>query len=356
MIIGADKNPLAFLKQEFPQLKTIVIPGYEVTYDEKGSFFNLFRESVRFNNYIKKEHELIDDIITENSIEIIISDNRYGLWSKKVRSIIITHQLFPKVPIGSAMVHKKIESLIANFDECWIPDIEGEENLSSDLAHLKQFNHPHRFIGTLSRFPKQEPVTSSVFEERKNVLRSEQVKEFDVFAILSGPEPQRTIFEEMIIEQLQNSNLKAVVVRGLPNCTLSEAERRNLLQCSINNEIPHQPFDSAQGDIVRNDGNIEVFNHLDTETFLAYFQKSKVVVCRSGYSSIMDLLTLNKKAILVPTSGQTEQEYLANYHSKKGNFYTQKQHEFNLEKGLKEAENYATKSNSFDSLNLEFLL
>jgi uncharacterized protein (TIGR00661 family) len=313
VIIGADKNPLAFLQQEFPQLKSIIIPGYKVTYDEKGSFLKLLSEGIQFNKFIKKEHKFIDTIIEQNNVDIVISDNRYGLWNDKVQSIIITHQLFPKVPIGIKIAHQKIEKLVANFDTCWIPDIEEDNNLSGDLSHLKPFNYPHQFIGALSRFKKQPEIK----------------KEYDVIAIISGPEPQRAIFEEMAIEQIEKLHLKAVLVRGLP---LSNSQTK--IKSSA----------------------IKVFNHLPTEELQQYIQKSKIVVCRSGYSSIMDLVTLNKQAILVPTPGQTEQEYLAEYHINKKNFYTQKQKDFNLKGGLVEVEKYNPKFEIEIILKLDFLL
>lgn len=283
VIIGADKNPLAFLQQEFPELKTITIPGYEVEYSEKGSALKLFYESVKFYNFIKKEKQFLDDLLEQHQIDMIVSDNRYGLYSDKVESIIITHQLYPKAPVGETIVHKKIAQLLSNFDEVWIPDYEGEHNLSGDLAHLKSFEQQHKFIGPLSRFEK--PTELSAIE-------------FDVCAIISGPEPQRTIFEEMVMKQISEHNLKAVVVRGLPN---DNAE---------NNEF--------------------VFNHLPTKELQDYILKSKYVVCRAGYSSIMDLAVLGKKALLVPTLGQTEQEYLAEYHANNNQFVTQQQETFNL--------------------------
>ena len=315
VIIGADKNPLAFLKQEFPDLKTVIIPGYTVSYDEQGSSFKLFCESVRFYNFIKKEHQFLETIIEENNINIIVSDNRYGLWSKKIKSILITHQLYVKVPIGEKIAHNKIEKLIANFDECWIPDVEGKPNLSGDLSHLKPVKHSHCFIGPLSRFSRQ--------------IKDFDNEEIDVFAILSGPEPQRTIFEKLVLEQIENNNLKSVVVRGLP---------------SSNEELKNKSE------------NLKIFNHLSTREFLEYFQKSKVVVSRAGYSSIMDLATLGKKAILVPTPGQTEQEYLAEYHCQKGRFYTQKQSEFDLEKGIIEIQKCSFSVPILKPLRLENLL
>ncbi len=327
VIIGADKNPLAFLQQEFPALKTVVVTGYEVSYGEKGSSLKLFYESIQFFNFIKKEHGFIDSIIEEYKIDMIVSDNRYGLWSKKVKSIIITHQLYVKSPLGEKIAHKKIEKLISNFDECWIPDAEGEPNLSGDLSHLKPFNHPHKYIGPLSRFSNNELVTLSIFEGRKNVSRSEQTFEYDIIAILSGPEPQRTIFEKMVLEQIEKYNLKAVVVLGKPQYSTPTTQHSTL-----------------------------IFNHLPTEDFLKYIAKSKVVVCRAGYSSIMDLAALGKQAILVPTPGQTEQEYLAEYHLKQGNFYTQNQSEFELKVGLDKIKSFTPEFSFRNDVQLDFLI
>jgi UDP-N-acetylglucosamine transferase subunit ALG13 len=320
VIIGADKNPLAFLQQEFPALKTVIIPGYEVTYGSSGSVLKLFYESVQFFNFIKKEHMFIDEIIDNYDIDMLVSDNRYGLWNKKVTSIIITHQLYVKAPLGENIAHKKIEKLIRNFDECWIPDVEGSPNLSGDLAHLKPVNHPHKFIGPLSRFTPLK-ASNSLRTEPVEALKNKKY-EYDIMAIISGPEPQRTIFEDLLLEQIKINKLKAVVVRGLPS---QNDISGNLEISSTEKEIPGQ---------ARNDESVQIFNHLSTEKFVNYISNSNVVVCRAGYSSIMDLSVLGKKAILVPTPGQTEQEYLADYHHYKGTFYTQKQSEFNLEKAL----------------------
>lgn len=283
VIIGADKNPLAFLKQEFPNLESIILPGYEVEYDEKGSTFKLFYESVKFYNYIKKEKQLLDSLLQEHHIDMIVSDNRYGLYSKKVESIIITHQLYPKTPVGASIAHKKIEQLLGNFDEVWIPDYQDQDNLSGDLSHLNPITLKHRFIGPLSRFKK--PDASPEIE-------------YDLCAILSGPEPQRTIFEERVKEQIKQHNLNAVVVRGLPDESDSESDN--------------------------------VFNHLPTQQLSDLILKSKYVVCRSGYSSIMDLTILQKKALLIPTPGQTEQEYLGELHKVKPLFLVQHQNQIDL--------------------------
>ncbi len=320
VIIGADKNPLAFLKQEFPQLKTIIIPGYEVDYGEKGSSLKLFYESVKFYNFIKKEKQFIDKILSEHQIDMIVSDNRYGLYSDKVKSIIVTHQLYPKAPVGEKILHQKIEKLLLNFNEVWIPDVKGINNLSGDLAHLKPFNHPHKFIGALSRF-------SSLRAERSNLNIEE---EFDICAIISGPEPQRTIFEKLILAQIKKHDLKAVVVRGNPNNSVIASPMRNEYRKkqSVFNE--NEIASLSRKTLPRNDDKIKIFNHLETAALYQYIKQSKWVICRAGYSSIIDLVALNKKAILVPTPGQTEQEYLTAYHCKKGLFTVQQQEGLDL--------------------------
>lgn len=283
VIIGADKNPLAFLQQEFPQLKSVIIPGYEIEYDEKGSSLKLFYESVKFYTFIKKEKQFIDRFLLENKIDMIVSDNRYGLYSDKVESVIVTHQLYPKAPIGEKLLHQKIEQLLSNFNEVWIPDYKEPKNLSGDLAHFKPFEQKHQFIGALSRF--EIPL------ELPNI-------EYDLCAVISGPEPQRAIFEKLILTQINRHNLKAIVVRGLPNDN------------SINEAF--------------------IFNHLSTDKLQEYIMKSRLVVCRSGYSSIMDLTVLGKKALLIPTPGQTEQEYLAEHNKNNEQFFVQQQTELNL--------------------------
>jgi uncharacterized protein (TIGR00661 family) len=310
VVIGADKNPLHFLAKEFPTLPTVKLPGYEVTYDEQGSSFKLFCESIRFYNFIKKEHTLLAPILKQHNIDVIISDNRYGLWNNNVKSIIISHQLYLKTPIGESLAHKKITSLIKNFDECWIPDVQDEPNLSGDLSHLKPFNHPHRFIGPLSRFGKSTQTEIA----------------YDVCAVVSGPEPQRALFEEMVLAELKKSGLKCVLVKGL--------------------------FDTDERSM---DGNIMVYNNLQSDQLKEIIEKSAVVICRSGYSSIMDMVSMGKRAILVPTPGQTEQEYLARYHLDNRNFFSMEQKNFDFGKALQEIENYAPTDFKNLPLNLEFL-
>ena len=68
--------------------------------------------------------------------------------------------------------------------------------------------------------------------------------------------------------------------------------------------------------------------------------RSRLMITRPGYTTIMELAVLGKKALLIPTPGQTEQVYLASYHSKKGNFYSVSQEKLNLARDVEEAKRY----------------
>lgn len=312
VLVGSSGSQKVLLQKEFPSLTFIDLKGYEVEYPKSGSMaLKILLQLPKINSAIKDENNWLAKIIDEHQIDLVVSDNRYGLWSKKVKSVLITHQIFVKAPFVEWMIERLLKRYFDNFDEIWIPDVEGENNLSGDLSHKKPLSEKFKFIGLLSRFSHK--IDNSSVSQKCGTYREDDDFEFDFIAIVSGPEPQRSIFENIILKQVESSNLKGILVRGIPE---------DNSECKIQN------------------AELKVFNHLETDEFLHYLKKSKVVISRSGYSTIMDLAILVKKAILVPTPGQTEQEYLANYHSQKGRFFTQKQNDFSLEKAFIEVENY----------------
>ena len=302
VIIGGNGNSLQLLRQEFPQLNFIKIPGLPLKY---GSGYNQFipvlRQLPAFLSQIKQEHLQLQQIVNSENIGLIISDNRYGLWHESIPSVIITHQLNIHLPksfkIFSPLVNDRIRNSISNFSECWVPDLEDEiQNLSGDLSHGMYISNLFRtsvgkvqYIGPLSRFSPKD----------------ESGKVWDILAIISGPEPQRTIFEEMILRHCVETDLKTLIVSGRP---------------SENKTIETR--------------NVTLKSHLNSEELQKVILQSDVVICRSGYSSIMDLVKLHKKAILVPTPGQTEQEYLAKWLMHQGLFYSTKQKGLQLKKAL----------------------
>jgi predicted glycosyltransferase len=195
------------------------------------------------------------------------------------------------------MIHRQAEK----FDECWVPDFELHYGLAGQLSHPPNLPANTHYIGTLSRF-------SSPAGQRDVPVPCD----YDILVALSGPEPQRTIFEEIVFEQLMNSGLTGIIVRGLTEVT----EEFNLTD------------------------KIHVFSHLETVRMKEYMLRSHIIICRSGYSSLMDLVTLGKNAILIPTPGQTEQEYLARYLMEKKIYFSMPQRNFDLLYALEMTRNF----------------
>ncbi len=297
VVIAASGDTYRFLNREFPELTFIDLPGYTVRYSKSGSqIIKMLLLIPRILLWIINEHRELKEIIKEHNIDIVFSDNRFGLWSVDTYNIFMTHQLkvkFPGLLKFLEPIYKYISTtIIKNYDECWIPDFEGRVNLAGELSHIKTKLRNSYFIGPLSRFASNKLEFSG--------------KKIDILFLLSGPEPQRSIFEKIIYEQTKKSDLQFVIVRGTSK------------ECI-------------------NAFNFPVYNIINTEELIAVITKSKITVCRSGYSSVMDLFLLKKKAVLVPTPGQTEQEYLAKYLLERRFFYSTSQRKFNLDKSVKEA-------------------
>ena len=297
VIIAASGDTYRFLNREFPELTFIDLSGYTVRYSKSGSqILKMLLLIPRILLWTIKEHRELKEIIKEHNIDIVFSDNRFGLWSSNTYNIFMTHQLklrFPGLLKFLEPIYKYILTvIIKRYDACWIPDFEGEVNLAGELSHNKTKLRNSYFIGPLSRFTNNKLEYSG--------------EKIDVLFLLSGPEPQRNIFEKIIYEQTKKSDLQLVIVRGTSE------------ECN-------------------NAFNFPVYNIINTEELIRLITKSEIIVCRSGYSSVMDLFLLKKKAVLVPTPGQTEQEYLAKYLLERGFFYSTSQRKFNLDKSVKEA-------------------
>ena len=268
-ILASDGDSLALLKKEFPCLDSILLPSYNITYSKKGSNFKakLIKDSPHLLKTIKNEKRAIKRIVETENISGIISDNRFGVRHKAIPSVFITHQL--KVISGnttwlSTKLHQKI---ISKFDECWVPDHNGEYNLSGDLGHRKFDRIKINYIGPLSRFKKQNTN-----------------KTYDLLVLLSGPEPQRTILEQNLFKELESFDRNILFVRGL--------------------------IERSQKKQIQN--HITIYNYMTTQELEKAISKSTIILSRSGYTTIMDLAKLEKKAFFIPTPGQFEQEYLAN--------------------------------------------
>lgn len=275
VVIAADGIALAFFRAEFPALNTIILPSYKIEYSKgKTQVWAMLRSLPAIISTIIKEHFWLKKLLKTEHFDLVISDNRFGLWTDQTECIYITHQLMVKMPKPLKWLEKPIWRFhgffISKYNQCLIPDFAGRENLSGDLSHKYPLPGNARFIGPLSRF-------SDIKVEKSNKI-------FEIVTIISGPEPQRTIFEQQIISKYENNEQKTLIVCGLPQNSTSAITKKNLT----------------------------IVPHLRDKELAGYLVTAEKIISRSGYSTIMDLHALNclHKAEFIPTPGQTEQEYL----------------------------------------------
>lgn len=287
--LAGEGPSLSILTKEFPDLPTLPLKGYCIKYPKKGFWLipNLLLQVPKIARTIRSERKWLESAQKEHQWDLIISDNRYGLSISSTKCIFITHQLWVLSGWGNRIdkiLNTRLHSWIKSFDQCWIPDEEKDGGIAGLLSHppipYSLFPIPSKYIGPLSR------LTPNGEKEGEKIL-----------ILLSGPEPQRSLLEEKIIEQIKNIDEHFLLVRGLPTGT-------------------HQP---------KNTSNIEFVNHLSSADLSAALAKAKLVICRSGYSSVMDLIRFKKRAVLIPTPGQTEQLYLAQLMEERNWFVVEQQ-------------------------------
>ncbi len=302
VIIAAEGPHKLLLSGEFPEASFIQLDGYRVNYAKTraGLLRKIFFQIPKILKAIRAENVWLQKVVRDQRIDAVISDNRFGLYHTKIPCIFITHQLLIKSPFGAGsekFLQKWNYKNIHRFSACWIPDNEGIENLAGNLSHPdKKPIVPLRYIGVLSRFEKKD-----VKEKKDHLL-----------FILSGPEPQRTIFENKIINEISQYNGTAIIVRGLP----------------------------GNPTVIPSTGMIQFHNHLPADELNKEMAKAEYIISRSGYTTVMDLVKLKKKSILVPTPGQTEQEYLAGYLMQKKIALVTNQKTFSLTAALHQAANF----------------
>jgi len=314
VILAGNGFSLEFLRKEFSDWQYLELPSFEMRYSGgKSQIISVLKALPKIIIASWKEHRQLRHLIKKRNIDIVISDNRFGLFNKNCVSVYITHQLTIPMPAGfrflTPVVRKLHRMLIANYTYCWIPDEPGVFNLSGNLSHNQILPKNARFIGILSRFQRE---TFSI--EMKN--------RYDFLFILSSVEPQRTILEKKIISFFQeNSSCKAILIRGVADKTESIERVEQLTN----------------------------INQASEKELKSLLEASEVVVCRSGYTGIMELASINKRAVLIPTPGQPEQEYLAAYLSSYPLFSCINQDELTFLQLLLAAEKTKNYSFSFSS-------
>jgi hypothetical protein len=271
--IAAEGGGLAILKQTFPNLLFVTLPGIRISYPEKGSMtMAIARLFPSILKAIEKEHVALLQLVREHGFTHIISDNRYGLFHPEIPAAIICHQI--NIQAGKSLrfleplllrLHK---NRLQKFDALWIPDLKPPHNLSGKLSEISESDLPHQHIGLLSRFTSlPKPIE----------------KKYHFIALLSGVEPQRTLLENKLQNYFQQCEQPTLIIQGKPETNTTQTV-----------------------------ANCTTISTISDEQLLSVLHPETWVICRPGYSSLMDLLTLqHSRIVTIPTPGQTEQEYLA---------------------------------------------
>jgi uncharacterized protein (TIGR00661 family) len=299
VILGGDGSSLKFLTSEFPGMEFVRIPSHKFIYSKIfPAWIMIIFQIPLFIKGIFNEHKFLRKITALYNIDLVISDARYGLWNPQIPSIILTHQIRIRMPFIFKALEYPVYFInrlaLKKFTQLWIPDFPGYPNLSGKLSHNISLPSHTFYIGCLSRFTDYQ-TTSAPSEI------------FEVVLLLSGPEPQRSVFEKTVTVQLLQQTRKSIVIGGQTEANLSEHLSVSCRRVSF----------------------------LSGDELYVILKYAKYIICRSGYSTIMDLAALGKTAFLVPTPGQTEQEYLARYLQEKSLFLFSRQKDFNLEEAIR---------------------
>ena len=286
VILASSGLSLTFLENHFPQLESKKLPDIEVSYSRQGAMQAIIERSIRQQSLNEKQREFISHLVKEKRITHIISDNVYGASIEAIPSVLISHQLSLTDSPALQIVNKQLAKWINRFSEVWVPDCP-DIKISGRMSQNKAVSIPIRFIGILSRFRESEILD----------------KKYEIGILLGGPEPQRTVLEEKLVSSLKNIPGKKLLVRA------TEKES-------------HLGYGK----------DWTVYDLLDGKTLETELSQSTHVIARSGYSSISDLVALNKCATLIATPGQPEQNYLASRMVELGFFSSIRQREISSSK------------------------
>jgi len=266
-IIASDGEALILLQKEFPKLKSYELPSYNITYPRNSKFFlsHFLFKIPHFIKTLKAENRAVVKIVAKENIIGIISDNRFGCYHPSVKSVYITHQLKVLSGFWTIFTSKTHQKVIQKFDACWVPD-DVNNTYSGALSKINSLKTKTQFIGLLSRFKHQKVIVK-----------------YDYLILISGPEPERSRFENLMIKIFKNTSKKVLLVQG---------------KVETNQKIRRQ-------------NDIDIFNYMTQNQLQQTIAESKVVIARSGYSTVMDLAVMGRKAFFIPTPGQREQLYLA---------------------------------------------
>lgn len=281
-VLAADAGPLALLRAEFPDLEHVRLPGITVRYAAgKSQFWSMARQFPAMVRSVAAERAAFDRIASGLRLDAVISDQRFGVRSAQLPSVLITHQLYPFTPFAQKALRRLNLQHVARFDRCWVMDEPAAPGLAGELSHGPHRPANARYIGPVSRMAGGDGAPGT---PRR------------VVAVISGPEPQRTLLEGILLQQLGTVPGEHLLVQGLP-----------------------------QRPGTQRIGQVDVVGHLTGEALREALLGASLIVSRSGYTTLMDLAALGRSALIIPTPGQHEQEYLGRLHARTGRFLVQDQ-------------------------------
>jgi hypothetical protein len=290
-VIGADRGPLALLRSEFPDLEHAVLPGPVIRYGGGGhQLWSMARQFPAMVRSISRERALLHALRREMRLHAVISDQRFGLRDPSLPSVVLTHQVFPFTPAAQGFLRRINRGHLSAFTRCWVVDHKESPGLAGALSHGSNMPLNARYIGTLSRMRPDVPPPP---------------EPYDVVAVISGPEPQRTLLEQRLLEQLQHIKGHHLLVRGLPG--------------------------SADESMM---GNVRAVAHMGGSELNSHLVHAGRIITRTGYTTLMDLEAIGRKALLIPTPGQPEQEYLGRLHATLGLHVVRTQQRLRLTEAL----------------------
>ena len=272
VIICCDESQERFYRNYFPEIWYVPHEGYPFKFKGNGNWtLDILKTFSALHLFLKDEKRRVKDLVEKFNPDLIISDQRFGFISKKVKSVIISHQVNLPVSNWNLLARVWNRKLLSKFNEVWIPDTI-EQEFSGELSNGNLKNK--HFIGNCSRF--------------KNVLKENsmsKVKQYKYLGIISGPAPYNKQLLDLLIKKMELSNQKVVVI------------------------IPEELYDESL-----NSELITAISSPSHKEFIELLLESKIVISRAGYSTLMDLVETKNEGILIPTPGQAEQEYLSEFH------------------------------------------
>lgn len=264
IIFAGNEEQNSFMKNEFKSIELEYLQGYEISLSSKqNTYFQIFRQLVKISRAIKNELLFVEQMVAKYNLDLILSDNRYGFRSKEVNSIFIGHQLNLELPFFKNWTNNVLSKLVNKFDRVWIVD-DQTVNLSGRLSSTTRLNIPYDYIGFLARFQTEK-----------------RTKKYDYLIIISGPNPENGLFLKEIEKAIVRSKNSYVIVSKVK----SEQKIKG----------------------------VDYFYAPSTKMMNNLLNESEVIISKAGYTTLMELYSLGKKAILMPTHGQFEQEYLAKH-------------------------------------------